>query len=284
MYPRLLRKERSRQLLFNGISGTPESDSITFHERNDDDGGVSKVRKERRNKATGAQAQAVVVDGAKPKSSLSDEDRLRSIAMNSREIRLVGPDGKEVEMKDDVPTKIIVAFENLQKEASEVWDQVNTKLDKGWSEFKTMVERAVKPEKKSSLDTNNYVLTSSASGSGSSSSGRLLREAPDQYSSSLNPVFLVGDANSYSFADEDMTKAAQSQAESAGSKIKAFFSDTVGINEDNTKKAGDALSKAGTAVSETMTKDLPDALKKAGDAVSDTVTKDIPEAFKNFFG
>lgn len=267
MYPRVLHKEPSRHLMLNNIISPVDSTiEVEVVEPISDRIDEAKIRKERENKPT------TTITPAGKKTTASDEDKLKSIAMNSREIRLVGPDGKEVEMKDDVPTKIIVAFENLQKEASQVWDQVNTKLDKGWTEFKTMVERAVKPtEKKSSYP--EYALTAS---------DRSLLQTPDSYQ--YKPFVLVRDADSYSFADEQLTKGAQSQADSAGDKIKSFFSDTMGINEDNTKKAGDALSKAGTAVSDTMTKDLPEALKKASSAVSDTVTKDIPDAFKNFFG
>lgn len=228
-----------------------------------------KVRNERENTDMIEPKKPSSSSVAKPAAkSLSDVDRLKNIAMNSREVRLIGADGKEVEMKDDVPTKIVVAFENLQKEASQVWDQVNTKLDKGWNDFKVMVERAVTKQQQQQQQPENKV------------SSRSLRELPKQEKSTL--VF-VDDVDGYSMADDDTMKAAQTQLESAGSKIKGFFSD-IGLNEDNTKKAGDALSKAGTAVSETMTKDLPDAFKKASSAVSDTVTKDIPDAFKNFFG
>lgn len=167
--------------------------------------------------------------------------------MNSREIRLMGPDQKEVEMKDDVSTKIVIAFDNLQKEASEVWDQVNSKATKTWDEFKDMVERVMKkPEKKSETIAT----------------GRSLREVPSS-------LVVVSDIDKYSslIADEESSGAAvQQAADSTGDKIK------------------EALSKAGTSVSDTMTKDLPDALKKAGSSVSDAVTKDIPDAFKNFFG
>lgn len=94
--------------------------------------------------------EAAVSDG-KPSSRDSDddaaakaaEDKIKTIAFNSREYRLVGPQQKEVEMKDDVGTKMMIALENLSKEATDVWDQVNTKLDKGWTEFKAMVEGAL---------------------------------------------------------------------------------------------------------------------------------------------
>lgn len=101
-----------------------------------------------------------------PKGS-ADVERIKDIAMNSREVRLVGPNQKPTEMKDDVATKFVVAMENLQKEAtdvwgqvnekldkgwtelkrSEVWGQVNEKLDKGWTDLKTMVEGVVTPNK-----------------------------------------------------------------------------------------------------------------------------------------
>lgn len=79
---------------------------------------------------------------------------VEKIAFNSREIRLVGPQRKPVEMKDDIPSKVVVAFENLQKEAKDVWGDLSVKLEKGWSDvsgqlekgfgdFKTMVEGVV---------------------------------------------------------------------------------------------------------------------------------------------
>lgn len=145
-----LNKERSRQLILNDIISRPStleeiesSVEPTSSEKKKATNIEPKVRNERENTDT-VEAKKPPSSSVKPVAkSLSDVDRLRNIAMNSREVRLIGPDGKEVEMKDDVPTKIVVAFENLQKEASQVWDQVNTKLDKGWNDFKTMVERAV---------------------------------------------------------------------------------------------------------------------------------------------
>ena len=103
-------------------------------------------------------------------SGSPNSDTIKQIAFNSREVRLVGPDQKEVEMKDDVATKVAVALDNLQKEATEVWGQVNEKLDKGWTELrrsevwgqvndkldkgwkdlKSMVEGVVAPSSKSS--------------------------------------------------------------------------------------------------------------------------------------
>lgn len=68
-------------------------------------------------------------------------EKAKSIAFNSREVRLVGQ--KEVEMKDDVATKVVIALENIQKDASELWDQVNEKLDQGWTDLKAMVEKAI---------------------------------------------------------------------------------------------------------------------------------------------
>lgn len=209
-------------------------------------------------------------------------DKAKSIAFNSREVRLVGPDMKEVEMKDDVATKVVVALENIQKDATELWGQVNEKLDKGWTDLKAMVEKAIAPP-------NNDK-------SSPATSSRKLREAANALGKSN--LVVVSDTDGYSLADND----SPSQAESAATKVKGFLSN-IGLNEDNQKKASaalsnagtaisetvnkdipDALKKAGDAVSETVRKDLPDALKKAGDAVSDTVTKDIPNAFKELFG
>lgn len=62
-------------------------------------------------------------------------EKMKDIAMNSREVRLVGPNQKEVEMKDDLPTKVVVALENLQKETKEVLSTLNDKLDKGWTDI-----------------------------------------------------------------------------------------------------------------------------------------------------
>lgn len=78
-----------------------------------------------------SQTQQVEVMKESPSSSnaaITNQDRIKSIAYNSREVRLVGPDQKEVEMKDDVATKIVTALENLQKEATDVWDQVNDQV------------------------------------------------------------------------------------------------------------------------------------------------------------
>jgi hypothetical protein len=99
------------------------------------------------------------------RSGSPNVDKMKDIALNSREVRLVGPNQREVVMKDDLPTKVVVALENLQKEAqevlgqvnekldkgwteikkSEVWGQVNERLDKGWTELKSMVEGVVNP-------------------------------------------------------------------------------------------------------------------------------------------
>lgn len=209
-------------------------------------------------------------EGVRPFESADKEeahkDLIKAIAYNSREIRIVGPDGKEREMKDDVPTRLVIAMENLQKEASELWSTVNKSLDKGWGEFKTMLEDAVAPKKTVPAKRE--------------SSSPLERRARDTAKSSL--VELGDDAHGYVMADDSSSVGAK--LESAGQKVKGFFTETLGLNENNQKKASDALNKAGTSVSETVTKDIPDALKKAGTAVSDTVTKDIPDAFKNFFG
>lgn len=110
--------------------------------------------------------RASSASGADPKPS-ANADRIKDIALNSREVRLMGPNQREVEMRDDVASKFVVAMDNLQKEASgvwgqvnekldkgwtdlkrsEVWGQVNEKLDKGWTDLKTMVEGVVAPNK-----------------------------------------------------------------------------------------------------------------------------------------
>lgn len=109
--------------------------------------GVSVVKKV-------APEPAPAVQGSADADELSLLERAKSIAFNSREVRLVGPDRKEVEMKDDVATKVVVALENIQKDATELWGQVNEKLDKGWTDFKAMVERVVAaPSDKSSSAT-----------------------------------------------------------------------------------------------------------------------------------
>lgn len=118
-----------------------------------------------------APANQKVAESKEVLAGSSDTDvgkKFGDIAFNSREVRLVGPNQKEVEMKDDVATKVVVALENLQKEASdvwsqvnekldkgwtdlkrsEVWGQVNGKLDKGWTDLKTMVEGVVAPNRK----------------------------------------------------------------------------------------------------------------------------------------
>lgn len=76
--------------------------------------------------------EVMSADGSADKLS----ERAKDIALNSREVRLVGPNQREIEMRDDLPTKLAVAMENLGKEATEVWGQVNEKLDKGWTDLK----------------------------------------------------------------------------------------------------------------------------------------------------
>lgn len=191
-------------------------------------------------------APSLVLSGRQDAIDSSNADKIKSIAFNSREVRLVGPDQKEVEMKDDVATKMIVALDNLQKEASVVWGQVNTKLDKGWTDFKAMIEEAL-AKKPASVPTARY-----------------LREAGLVVPSGLD---------GYAMADEPTT----------GDKIKGFLTN-IGINEDNQKKASETLTKAGATVSDAVTKDIPDALKKAGESVSETLTKDLPDAWNKMFG
>lgn len=83
------------------------------------------------------------------RSGSPNVEKMKDIALNSREVRLVGPNQQEVEMKDDLQSKVVVALENLQKEAKEVYGQVNEKLDQGWTELKSMVEGVVKQASKS---------------------------------------------------------------------------------------------------------------------------------------
>lgn len=119
------------------------------------------------------------------------DETIKLIAHNSREIRLIGPEEKEVEMKDDAATKMAVAIENLRKEAGEVWGQVNTKLDKGWTDFKTMVDDAVESAKKKSSKP-----------------------------SALDEIVAGADT---------AVKTIKDQTEIAGTKIKGFFNN-LGIN------------------------------------------------------
>lgn len=121
------------------------------------------------------------------------DETMRLIAHNSREIRLIGPNEREVEMKDDAATRMAVAIENLKKEAGDVWDQVNTKLDKGWTDFRTMVEDAVESAKKKSATSKT---------------------------SPLDDISLAADST---------VKTIKEQAEVAGTKLKGFFNN-LGIN------------------------------------------------------
>lgn len=132
-------------------------------------------------------------DSSPDTSSSARDETMKLIAHNSREIRLMGPEEREVEMKDDAATKMAVAIDNLKKEAGEVWGQVNTKLDKGWTDFKAMVDDAVESAKKKSGPNNTSTM--------------------DEIS-----------------AAADMTvKTIKDQAEVAGVKIKGFFNN-LGIN------------------------------------------------------
>lgn len=92
-------------------------------------------------------AKAVVERPSLSKSSI-DLNKAKSIAYNSREVRLMGPEGKEVEMKDDLATKVAVVFDNLRSETSQFLGEVNDKLDKGWTEFKQSVDKLVEQGKK----------------------------------------------------------------------------------------------------------------------------------------
>lgn len=129
------------------------------------------------------------------RSGSPNVEKMKDIALNSREVRLVGAEQREVEMKDDLQSKVAVALENLNKEAkevleqmnkkldktwtdvkksevwsqvnekldktwtdvkkAEVWGQVNEKLDKGWTDFKSMVEGVVGPVSSSSSNGNS---------------------------------------------------------------------------------------------------------------------------------
>lgn len=103
------------------------------------------------------EAKATVAPSVEANGKPSSMELIKSIAFNGREVRLVGADQKEVEMKDDIPTKVVIALENLQKEASDVWSVVNKQLDKGWSvvnekldqgwtELKSVVDAAIAPK------------------------------------------------------------------------------------------------------------------------------------------
>lgn len=93
------------------------------------------------------------VDGYS-KSSPDDLDKVKSVAFNSREVRLIGPDQREVEMKDDFATKLAIVMDNLKQETSELIDTVNDKFDKGWNDFVKMVEKVTTNQKKQQ-DNNN---------------------------------------------------------------------------------------------------------------------------------
>lgn len=108
--------------------------------------GYTELERENNNNQRNAPKQ-VLASSLGEQLDSSNIEKMKSIAFNSREVRLVGPDQREVEMKDDVATKVQVAIENFQKEATEVLGQVNEKLDKGWTELKTMVEKADLPTK-----------------------------------------------------------------------------------------------------------------------------------------
>lgn len=82
------------------------------------------------------------------------KDKINAIGFNTREVRLVGPNAQPIEMKNDMSSQVVIAWENLQKEASAGWDtlqkeasagwdNVRDQLDKGWNGFKTMVGERV---------------------------------------------------------------------------------------------------------------------------------------------
>lgn len=118
---------------------------------------TQQVRKET---PTAAVSRPVMEIGAVPETSEpSLAENVANIAFNSREVRLVGPQRRPVEMKDDLPSKMVVALENLQKEAKDVWGDIKPKLEKGWEDvsgqlekgwgdLKTMVEGVIAPSTK----------------------------------------------------------------------------------------------------------------------------------------
>lgn len=71
------------------------------------------------------------------------KDKINAIGFNSREVRLVGPENKPVEVKGDMASQVIIAWQNLQKEAATGWDQVRGRLDQGWTDFKKMVDGVI---------------------------------------------------------------------------------------------------------------------------------------------
>lgn len=96
----------------------------------------SSSRDAARKRPTNVMTAAVSQGDDAERSGSPNVEKMKDIALNSREVRLVGPNQREVEMKDDLPTKVVVALENLQKEAKEVLGTVNDKLDKGWTDLK----------------------------------------------------------------------------------------------------------------------------------------------------
>lgn len=80
--------------------------------------------------------------------NVKDIEKAKSIAFNSREVRLIGPNQQEVEMKDDLASKFAVVMDNLRLEATDLYGKVNEKLDKGWTELKQNVDKLVEEGKK----------------------------------------------------------------------------------------------------------------------------------------
>lgn len=112
-------------------------------------GAASAIKPTIVDQATGGKPRSEPVLEANEREQIRDLEKAKSIAFNSREVRLVGPEQKEVEMKDDLPTKIVIVLDNLKSEASDLWGQVSENVDKGWTDLKRAVEKVIAPQLKS---------------------------------------------------------------------------------------------------------------------------------------
>lgn len=180
----------------------------------------------------------------------SIEDQISQISLQNPEYRMMGPNrSQEILMGDDVASTLLVALDNMQQEAKELWGQVSETVDDQWTQLKKMIERNLEPASKTERPSNTFAT-------------RRLQSTGDM--------------------GLDVPSAVDPGAVS-DNKANTFLNN-IGISTDTQKKAGELISNAGTSIKEVAQKDLPVAYEKAKSALSETVTKDIPNYWNKLFG
>ncbi|KAG9509745.1 hypothetical protein GZH46_01725, partial [Fragariocoptes setiger] len=209
------------------------------------------------------------------KSSDTFEDKIRMISLNNPEYRVMGPNKTEVHMSDDVGSRIMVALLNMQEEASDLLKQVSGTVESGFNEFKDSAAKVAQ-----SLED---MLSQRSSTAAKVSSGN--KAQPTVVKSSQYDLYTTDGRSVKSPEALSMDEGAMAAPDDADEPKSGFkkFLDSVGLTDENQKKAEDALVKAGSATSDALSKATSatgDALSKAGTAIGDTITKDIPDTYK----